>query len=191
VGRTGQALSAGPRSTQRRAVFLDRDGVLLRANVREGFPYPPNGFNEFEILTGVPEALAELRGAGFVLIVVTNQPDVATGKQRREVVEAMHDMLRRELPLDDIEVCFHTDSDNCICRKPKPGMMLAAGARWSIDLKGSYVVGDRWRDVDSGHASGCTPIFIERNYREALRLPPALVVCSLKEASEAILAGRV
>jgi D-glycero-D-manno-heptose 1,7-bisphosphate phosphatase len=103
----------------------------------------------------------------------------------------MHELLRRKLPIDDIEICFHSDADNCDCRKPKPGMILRAAARWSIDVSRSYVIGDRWRDVDCGHAAGCTPIFIERNYDEGLRLPPALVVSSVREASAAILAGAV
>jgi D-glycero-D-manno-heptose 1,7-bisphosphate phosphatase len=191
VGRIKQALNFKPNRAPRRGVFLDRDGVLVRAYVRNGLPYPPDTLDELVILPDVPEALISLREAGFVLIVVTNQPDVATGKQSRDVVEGMHDVLRRSLSVDDIEACFHTDADNCACRKPKPGMILQAASRWSIDLARSYVVGDRWRDVDSGHAAGCTPIFIERHYREALRLPPALVVSSLKEASDAILAGRV
>jgi D-glycero-D-manno-heptose 1,7-bisphosphate phosphatase len=178
-------------SAVRRAVFLDRDGVLVRANVRDGRPYPPDSLDELQILADVPAALNRLHDAGFILVVVTNQPDVAAGKQRRDVVEAMHEVLRRQLPIDDIRVCFHLDADNCTCRKPKPGMIHEAAARWSIDVSRSYVVGDRWRDIDCGHAAGCTPIFIDRNYREALRLPPDLVVSSLGEASAAIISGRV
>ena len=148
MGRIEQTLNFGPDRAPRRAVFLDRDGVLVRANVRNGRPYPPDTLDELVILPDVPEALTSLREAGFVLIVVTNQPDVATGKQRRDVVKGMHDVLRQRLPVDDIEACFHTDADNCACRKPKPGMILQAASRWSIDLARSYVVGDRWRDVD-------------------------------------------
>jgi D-glycero-D-manno-heptose 1,7-bisphosphate phosphatase len=175
----------------RRAVFLDRDGVLVRVAVRDGKPYPPDSLAALEILPDVPAALAALREAGFILIVVTNQPDVATGKQHREIVDSMHEVLRQKLPLDGIEVCFHVDADNCACRKPKPGMLLQAAERWSIDLARSYIVGDRWRDIDCGHAAGCVPIFIDRNYCEPLRLRPTLVVSDLREASAAILAGKI
>jgi D-glycero-D-manno-heptose 1,7-bisphosphate phosphatase len=154
----------------KRAVFLDRDGVLNRALERDGTPYPPRTPEELEILPGVPEALALLKARGFLLIVVTNQPDVARGTLPLDVVEATHARLAAELLLDDIFVCPHDDADACACRKPKPGMLLAAAAKHGIDLSSSYMVGDRWRDIDAGHAAGCTPILIDYGYRER---PPA------------------
>lgn len=175
----------------RTAVFLDRDGVLVRAMVRDGKPYPPATLEEFEILSDAPGTLTALQRAGYLLIVTTNQPDVATGKQRRDVVEAMHERLRAALPLDDIEVCYHTDRDGCACRKPLPGMLLAAAAKWKIDLAASVMVGDRWRDIDAGKAAGCRAILIERGYREVLRQAPDLVVGSLAEAGAAILAAQL
>src|SRR5437899_2684085 len=111
---------------KRRAVFLDRDGVINRANVRGGKPYPPDTLEQLEILPGVPEALERLRRAGFLNVVVTNQPDVGSGKQRREVVEAMHARLLKNLQIDAVKVCYHTDADACECRKPRPGMLLEA-----------------------------------------------------------------
>ncbi len=138
MGRIEQTLNFGPDRAPRRAVFLDRDGVLVRANVRNGRPYPPDTLDELVILPDVPEAPTSLREAGFVLIVVTNQPDVATGKQRRDVVKGMHDVLRQRLPVDDIEACFHTDADNCACRKPKPGMILQAASR-VVDRSGAQL----------------------------------------------------
>ena len=148
------------------AVFLDRDGVLNRAIVREGKPYPPTKLAELEILSGVPEACAALREAGFLLIVVTNQPDVARGTQRRELVEAMNRALSSRLPLDDIRVCYHDDADCCLCRKPKPGLLLEAARDWHIDLSASFMVGDRWKDIEAGRNAGCKTVFIDRGYAE-------------------------
>ena len=171
----------------KRAVFLDRDGVLNRAVVRDGKPYPPAGLEDFELLPGVEGAAAALRAAGYLLVVVTNQPDVATGKQRREVVEAMHERLRAGGLCDDIRACYHTDADGCDCRKPKPGMLLAAARELKIDLPRSHMVGDRWRDVAAGKAAGCTTYFIDYGYAESQAEHPDAVVSSLADAARKIL----
>jgi D-glycero-D-manno-heptose 1,7-bisphosphate phosphatase len=173
----------------RRAVFLDRDGVVNHAVVRDGKPYPPESVLALRIVAGVPESLAALRDAGVLTIVVTNQPDVATGKQSVATVEAMHARLRGKLPLDDIKVCYHRDEDGCDCRKPKPGMLVRAASEFGIDLAKSYMVGDRWRDVAAGQAAGCASFFIDHGYREKRPDPPYIAVKSLAEASVHILAG--
>lgn len=170
------------------AVFLDRDGVINRATVRGGKPYPPATLAEFELLPGVADAVRTLRQAGFRIIVATNQPDVATGAQRREVVEAMHDRLRNALPIDDVRVCWHADADNCECRKPKPGLLVSAARDWGIDLTRSVMVGDRWRDVAAGRAAGCRTIFVDHGYAERRPERPDAVVGSLPEAVSLILA---
>jgi len=174
-------------SVRRRAVFLDRDGVLNRAALRDGKPYPPASLIEFEILPGVRETLLRLRNAGFLLIVATNQPDVAKGTQRREVVEAMHAQLMNQLPLDDIKVCWELDSPSCTCYKPKPGMLLAAACERDIGLARSYMVGDRWRDVGAGKAAGCFTILIDRGYAEPLNETPDATCADLQEAAAIIL----
>ena len=171
----------------RQAVFLDRDGVINASVVRDGKPYPPASLEELKILPGVAEAIRSLREAGFVVVVVTNQPDVATGIQRREVVEKMHSNLHNELLIDDIRVCYHTDADNCACRKPKPGMLLEAAHDLAIDLTRSFMVGDRWRDIEAGKAASCYTFFIDYDYVERKPSSPDLVITSLKEASELIL----
>jgi D-glycero-D-manno-heptose 1,7-bisphosphate phosphatase len=150
----------------RRAVFLDRDGVLTRALVRDGIAYAPVTPAEMEIDADAPAALAQLKAAGFLLVVITNQPDVSRGITRREDVETMHAMLRAALPLDAFFVCYHDNADECGCRKPRPGMLLAAAAEHGIDLAESFMVGDRWRDVDAGAAAGCRTVWIDRGYRE-------------------------
>src|SRR5262249_6712786 len=108
------------------AVFLDRDGVINRAVIREGRPYAPERPEDLEILPGVSNALARLKSAGFALILVTNQPDVARRQQSRETVEAMHARLADALPLDEFRVCYHDDADGCACRKPQPGLLTRA-----------------------------------------------------------------
>ncbi len=171
------------------AVFLDRDGVINRALVRDGRPYPPARLAEFEILPGVAGACAKLRQAGFLLVVATNQPDVGRGTIAREAVEALHAHMRRELPLDGVEVCYHPGkgASECDCRKPKPGMLLKAARELNIDLTKSFMVGDRWRDIDCGHAAGCTTILVDYDYAEELHQPPDHRVKGLAEAADLIL----
>lgn len=173
-----------------RAVFLDRDGVLNHSGTRKGQPVAPVTLAEFELLPGVREAIAELGRGKYRLIVATNQPDVRTGKIKQEIVEQMHAKLREWLPIDDIEVCYHVDEDTCLCRKPKPGMILTAARKWSIDLSQSYMVGDRWRDVSAGKNAGCQTIFIDYGYSESGPDQPDHVVHSLLEACPIILRQR-
>lgn len=174
-----------------RAVFLDRDGVLNRPVVREGRPFPPAHIDEFELYPDAVGACARLKAAGFLLVVVTNQPDVGRGTQSRESVEAMHAKLRAAIPsLDAIEVCFHAGAaqgEPCECRKPKPGMLLRAAAALNIELKQSFLIGDRWRDVNCAHAAGCRAVFIDHGYSETLREKPEFTVSNLREAVSAIL----
>lgn len=172
------------------AVFLDRDGVINRARERDGKPYPSASLSEFEIFSEVPEACRRLKQAGFLLVVATNQPDVGRGTLKREVVEEIHAEMRRRLPLDGVEVCYHPGQglSDCDCRKPRPGMLLHAASELNIDLTRSWMVGDRWRDVDCGHAAGCRTIFIDRGYAEELKQQPDFRVKNLLEAAEIILA---
>jgi D-glycero-D-manno-heptose 1,7-bisphosphate phosphatase len=176
-------------SELKRAVFLDRDGVINRAITRDGLPFPPMSLGDFEILPGVPEACIKLKAAGFLLVVATNQPDVGRGIVPRELVEAMNAEMQKVISLDRIEICFHPGrgASDCDCRKPKPGMLLRAARELKIDLAQSWMVGDRWRDVDCGHAAGCRTVFIEGNYAETLRQKPNFSVGNLAEAADIIL----
>jgi D-glycero-D-manno-heptose 1,7-bisphosphate phosphatase len=172
-----------------RAVFLDRDGVINRALECEGGPVPPATLAQFETLPDVPSACARLKAAGFLLVVATNQPDVGRGTLKREVVMEMNAQMVAQLPIDRVEVCFHAGQglSDCDCRKPKPGMLLRAARELSIDLGQSWMVGDRWRDVDCGHAAGCKTIFIDRGYAEELRRKPDYSARNLGEAADIIL----
>jgi len=150
----------------RRAVFLDRDGVLNRAMERDGRPFPPESLSDFELLPGVTEACRHLHSLGYLLIVVTNQPDIARGSKATADVDALNTRLRQLLPLDDVRVCPHDDGDHCICRKPRPGLLTTAASDFNIDLTHSFMVGDRWRDVEAGAAAGCKTVWIRYPWRE-------------------------
>jgi D-glycero-D-manno-heptose 1,7-bisphosphate phosphatase len=172
-----------------RAVFLDRDGVLNQALLQDGKPFPPARVEEFKILPGVEEACRRLKASGFLLIVATNQPDVGRGTLKREVIEAIHTHMCRLLPIDRVEISFAagTEQPPDEYRKPRPGMLRRAAGELSIDLAKSFMVGDRWRDIDCGHAAGCTTILIDYGYTEALRQQPHYRVKSLLEAADIIL----
>ncbi len=169
------------------AVFLDRDGVINAPVIRAGKPFAPVSREEFQILPGVGQALQILDEAGFLLIIVTNQPDVARGLIPREVVEDMHDYLMTAFPLDDIKACYETEESGSRYYKPQPGMLLDAAKEHGIDLKKSFMVGDRWRDVGCGLAAGCFTIFIDRGYVERLRQIPHARCGNLQEAVPIIL----
>jgi len=171
----------------RRAVFLDRDGVINRAEVRDGKPYPPVSLAAMEILPGVPEALRALHAEGWLLIVVTNQPDVARGTAKRADVEAINRHLQEALSIDEFRTCYHDTDDGCDCRKPAPGALLAAAGAHGIDLQRSFMVGDRWRDVEAGVRAGCKTVFIEYGYAEKQPQSFDFKVLSLREAADIIL----
>jgi D-glycero-D-manno-heptose 1,7-bisphosphate phosphatase len=177
----------------RPAVFLDRDGTLNTPVVRDGKPYPPATVEEFVLFDDVIGGCASLHAAGFVLVLATNQPDVGRGTQSRETVETMHARLRQLVPsLQKIEVSYDTGSENppSLFRKPAPGMLLHAAAEMSLDLTRSWMVGDRWRDVDCGRNAGVQTIFIDRGYHENLRAKPDFIVRGFAAAVGIILAQR-
>lgn len=169
-----------------KAVFLDRDGVINATCVRNGKPYPPNSLEEFKILPGVREGLQTLRIAGFKLFIITNQPDVARGKTPQEKVDNIHLFIKNELPIDEVRCCFHDDIDNCSCRKPKPGMILELSEKWQINLSNSYIIGDRWRDIEAGKRAGVISLLIDYNYDEK-RIEPDYTCSDFSSAVNNIL----
>lgn len=170
----------------RRAVFLDRDGVINRAIVRAGELSSPASVAEFHVLPGVPDALQQLRRAGYLLVVVTNQPEVARGRTSRDAVDAIHERLQATLPVDEVRACYHDDADGCACRKPSPGMLYAAAVARGIRLRDSYMVGDRWRDIAAGRQAGCTTILLP-GPREATAVEPHATAGDLCQAAAWIL----
>ena len=167
-----------------RAVFLDRDGVLNKAIVREGKPYSPATLEDLVVPPDAEKALRALRNQGLRLVMVTNQPDIARGKVRRETVQQINQYLCRVLPIDAVEICEHDDADDCECRKPRPGMLLRAAERDKILLSESFMVGDRWRDIEAGRRAGCRTILIGDGYAEGLTSAPDIAVASLSEAAD-------
>jgi|SRR6185437_5032867 len=153
------------------AVFLDRDGVLNRAIIKNNKPYPPANLGELEIPGDVASSIFALKAAGFLTIVVTNQPDVARGTTKRETVDLINHKLVDKLLLDDVFVCFHDDTDKCFCRKPQPGLLLMAAKQYGINLTNSYMIGDRWKDIEAGQSAGCRTIWIDHGYAEKVPLP--------------------
>ena len=181
----------GKHQVTRRAVFLDRDGVINRAVVRNGKPHPPSSPTDFRLYDDVVDGCARLKTASFLLVLITNQPDVGRGTQSREAVEAMHLKLQSALPsLDRIEICYHGGEpygQPCDCRKPRTGLILRAAHELNINLGKSYVIGDRWRDIDCARAAACRAIFIQRGYKEKLRESPDVTAANFKDAVGAIL----
>jgi D-glycero-D-manno-heptose 1,7-bisphosphate phosphatase len=171
-----------------RAVFLDRDGVLNQALVSDGKPGTPRTVDEFILPPDRAACLKELKRRGFALIVVTNQPDVARGTQSIAAIEEMHRRLQAALPVDDVLVCFHDEADNCQCRKPRPGLLIEAQRKYELDLSRSFLIGDRWKDVDAGNAAGCTTVFIDYIYSErGPSTEPSVRVSSLRDAVDWII----
>lgn len=167
-------------------MFLDRDGVLNETVLVDGNLAPPRNEDEFRLIEGVVDAVDRLRFAGFVLIVVTNQPDVARGTQTIDVIEAMHEKLRSLIAIDDIVTCVHDDGDACPCRKPKPGMLNGAILRYGLDPTRSFMVGDRWRDVTAGRLAGCTTVLVGPDWESPMPDEPDLRARDLREAADMI-----
>lgn len=152
-----------------KAIFLDRDGIINRVIMRNGKPSSPWKLEEFKLLPDVKKCLKSFKEIGFLNIIFTNQPDISRGFLKREELEKMHKIITEKLPIDEIELCPHDNIDNCFCRKPKPGLMLEAAKKWSIDLKQSYVIGDGWKDMGAGKAAGCPTILISKEYNKDLK----------------------
>lgn len=170
------------------AVFIDRDGVLIEAIVRNGKPFAIYNVADAVILDGVAEGCARLRAAGYRLVMVTNQPDVARGKVAASVIEETNRYLVKLLGLDAAYVCFHDDEDDCDCRKPRPGLLVRAAQNLKLDLASSFMVGDRWRDIEAGQRAGCKTILIDCGYDErAPTAAPDFVARSLLQTADWIL----
>jgi len=150
----------------KKAIFLDRDGVINKAILKEGKPFSPRRFEEFKLFDGIREVLEKFKKKDFLNIIVTNQPDIARGLIERETLEKMHKFIKENLPIDDIFVCPHDDIANCHCRKPKPGMLLEAAKKWDINLNESFIIGDSWKDIEAGKAVGCATILLDNLYNK-------------------------
>lgn len=168
-----------------KAVFLDSDGVINTAIIRDDKPVAPRNLAELEIPAEVKPALDRLKAAGYLLICVTNKPDIERGLMTEAELNSIYDAIRQQLPLDYVFFCYKENSD---CYKPKPGMLLEASQKYHIDLNQSFMIGDRWRDIEAGQNALCKTIWIDRHYKEKKPDPPAdYTAGSLKEATDWIL----
>lgn len=174
-------------SGQGKAVFLDRDGVLVIPEFRDGRSFAPRRLEDFQIYPQALDALVRLKGEGYKLVVVTNQPDVGKGLISTATIEEMHRRLKAELPVDSIKACLHSQAEQCSCRKPKPGLLLEAARELGIGMADSFMVGDRASDVEAGQAAGCRTVFIDLDYVEPRPTGATFVVRSVAEAADAIL----
>jgi D-glycero-D-manno-heptose 1,7-bisphosphate phosphatase len=165
------------------AVFLDRDGVLNRPILRDGRPHPPDSVKDLAVYPDAASSLRRLKDIGYALVVVTNQPDVARGLQRAEVVHQINRELCQQVEVTAVYVCFHDDADGCRCRKPAPGLLIDAAHDLGLDLSRSFMVGDRWRDVEAGRRAGCRTVYIDRQYSERSPENADLVTTSLADAA--------
>lgn len=172
---------------KQRAVFFDRDGVLNQAIIRNAKPYPPAHLAEVIIPEDANAALNALKSAGFLLIGATNQPDVARGTASKQTVETINHYLLTQLPLNEIRVCFHDSKDQCLCRKPLPGLLTQAAVAHHIDLARSVMIGDRWKDIDAGKGAGCKTIWLKQSYDEQTPEAPDFIAHSLTESAKWIL----
>ncbi|MDP6397416.1 MAG: HAD-IIIA family hydrolase [Arenicellales bacterium] len=169
-----------------RAVFLDRDGVINQAPVRHGHPFSPASIEEFKWVEGIHAVSRKIVSSGFDIFCITNQPDVGRGLQQLDVVEQFHQMVQDELPIEKIYACYHDGTSPCDCRKPEPGLLLQAAEEFELELTQSWLVGDRWKDIDAGNAAGCHTIFLDYGYDEHLRSPPNHVIGSVHEIADLI-----
>ena len=169
-----------------KAIFWDRDGVINKVIMRNGEPSSPWKLEEFEIFPDVKECLEMSKEMGFLNIVFTSQPDISRGNLKIEELEKMHKMMLDTLLVDEVKFCPHDDKDNCSCRKPKPGLILEAAEKWSIDLEKSYVIGDSWKDIKAGKAAGCKTFLLRREYNKDYQKDYDFEVNNLKKMVEVI-----
>ena len=167
-----------------KAVILDRDGVINTVTVIDGIPQPPRGLSDLQLLPGVSKAIKKLKKAGFLVFCLSNQPEVSRGSIKQEDVAQISEYLTSELGIMEVFVCHHDDKDACICRKPKPGGINYFVEKYSLDRSQSFMVGDRWKDIDAGISAGCRTIFIESDYAED---KPSNQDFSVKSLDEAVL----
>ncbi len=171
---------------QNKAIFLDADGVLNTAIIKNDKPVAPICLDELQIPAEVKPALEQLKQANYLLICVTNKPDIERGLMTQSDVDAIFAKMRHDLPLDDVFICYHEGSE---CYKPKPGMLFSAAKKYDIALSLSYMIGDRWSDIEAGQHAGCRTIWLDRGYlNQKIPNPPAdYITHSLLDATKWIL----
>jgi|SRR5579859_742150 len=146
------------------AVFIERDGILNAVAAAGRQQITPLTLEQFRVKTEVAPLLVELKAAGLLLIVTTNQPGISRGSQSRRELDRMHQLLRESFVIDDLLICPHEDADRCPCRKPRPGLLLEAAYKWGIDLNRSFVVSDKWQDAEAARRAGATSVLLQSKW---------------------------
>ena len=157
--RGGRALCS--RRGMKQGIFIERDGILNKVRVERQHQVSPLTLEEFHVNKELAPLLSKLKAGELLLIATTNQPGLSRGYQSRRELERMHEMLRRTLPLDDILVCPHDETDRCPCHKPKPGLIVEAAFKWHLDLDRSFVISDKWQDAEAARTAGCTSLLLQ------------------------------
>ena len=169
-----------------RAIFLDRDGIINKSKIVKGKPFPPLSLEEFEFNKGIKIFINTLDDKKFKKIIITNQPDFARGKTSKKNIEDIHAFILKHLSIDEIYTCWDSHDGVSDLKKPSPGLILKAAKEHNISLKDSYMVGDRWKDIDAGSRAGCTTIFVDYHYDEELNITPDHVISDIREALKII-----
>ena len=146
------------------AIFFERDGVLNLTKTERNNQVVPLTLDQFKVNPEAIPALRKLKAAGFLLIATTNQPGLSHGHLSRREMDWMHEAMRRQLPLDDILVCPHDQSDRCGCRKPGTGLLVEASFKWHLDLGLSFVVSDKWQDAQAAQIVGATSLLLRSQW---------------------------
>jgi D-glycero-D-manno-heptose 1,7-bisphosphate phosphatase len=172
------------------AVFLDRDGVVIETFVRNGKPKAISQIKDLRIFPNVKEGIQKLVLSKFQIVVITNQPDVSRGITSLDQVELLHKKISELTGIRYFYTCIHSQNDNCACRKPKTGLLELAAKDLGIDLSKSFLVGDRWSDIEAGNKVNCKCYFIDYGYDERIPVGEFEVVSSLYEAVQFITLGK-
>jgi D-glycero-D-manno-heptose 1,7-bisphosphate phosphatase len=159
----------------RKAVFLDRDGTLI---VDQAYLHKPS---QVEILPGVIPALRAIQSAGYLLIIISNQSGVGRGYFTLEEVDKVNHHLGNLLNKHGIKIsgtyyCPHRPNEQCSCRKPEPGMVIQAIKEYKIDASHSYLVGDKWTDVEAAIAAGVEPVWLTKEFNDVNKHPRSITV---------------
>jgi len=163
-----------------RAIFLDRDGVIIKAPTINNKPKSIKKLNELTFIKGIITFCRYYKKKNYFLIMVTNQPEVKRKKNTKRNIIQINNFIQKKLKLDKVYVCY-SDNEKSFDRKPNPGMVLKSKSKYKLNLKKSFIVGDRWRDIGVAHKTGCISILIDRNYDEKMIFKPNYVVKKIKD----------
>ena len=152
-----------------KAIFLDRDGVINEVIFRgSNKPIAPWSLKDVILIPGIKNPIDKLCNMGFLLFVVSSQPDISKGHLKLHTVKKMNEIILDKFPIKEVSICPHEDRHNCLCRKPKPGMLIDLSKKWAVDLNSSFLIGDNWKDIYAGKAAGCKTILLDRQYNSSV-----------------------